>query len=89
MLPEIKLVWPYLPVNTGEQELVAIGHVPMNFHFCCANFWPAMDAACSLQYMPTGPRYLEDGLVVPRCRFKAMSNEKALIYILKNELEKR
>ena len=37
---------------------------------------------------PTGPRYLEDKLVVPGC-FKALSNEKALISILKNELEKK
>ena len=35
--------------------------------------------------MLTGPRYLEDGLVVPGC-FKAKSNEKALIQILENEL---
>ena len=38
--------------------------------------------------MPTGPRYLEDRLVVPEC-FKALSNEKALISILKNELGKK
>ena len=43
---------------------------------------------CCLEFNSTGPRYLEDGLVVPGC-FKAMSNEKALICILKNELEKR
>ena len=38
--------------------------------------------------MPTGPRYLKDGLVVPGC-FKALSNEKALISILKDELGKK
>ena len=41
-----------------------------------------------LEFTPTGPRYLEDRLVV-RGRFIAMSNEKALIYILKNELEEK
>ena len=43
---------------------------------------------CCLEFMQTGQRYLEDGLVVPGC-FKALSNEKALISILKDELGKK
>ena len=74
----------YLPVNDREQELV--GHVPIELSFLLCKFL-ARDRCC-LEFTPIGPRYLEDGLVVPGC-FKAMSNEKALIYILKNELEKK
>ena len=39
-------------------------------------------------FTPAGSRYLKDGLVVPG-RFKAMSNGKTLLFILKNELEKK
>ena len=74
----------YLPLNDEEQELV--GHVPIELSFLLCKFL-ALDGCC-LKFMPTGPRYLEDGLVVPGC-FKAISIEKALIQILKNELEKK
>lgn len=74
----------YLPVNDGEEELV--GHVPIELSFLLCKYL-ARDGCC-LEFTPTGPRYLEDGLVVPG-RFKATSNGKALICILKNELEKK
>jgi hypothetical protein len=60
--------------------------VPIELSFLLCKF---LDRdGCCLEFTPTGPRYLEDGLVVPG-RFKAMSSENALIHILKNELEKK
>ena len=58
---------------------------PLNCCFYCANIWLAMDATWSLLLLVQGT---EDGLVVPGY-FKATSNGKALICILKNELEKK
>ena len=68
----------------GEQELV--GHMRIELSFLLCKYL-ARDGCC-LEFMPTGPRYLKDGLVVPGC-FKALSNEKALISILKNKLGKK
>lgn len=49
----------YLPENDREQELV--GLVPIELSFLLCKFL-AHDVCC-LEFTPTGPRYLEDGLV--------------------------
>ena len=71
-------------LNDGEQRLV--GHVPIELSFLLCKFL-ARDG-CRLEFTPTGPRYLEDGLVVPG-RFRAISNKTTLIRILKVELQKK
>ena len=76
------IIGTYLSVNDREQRLV--GHVPTELSFLLCKFL-ACDG-CRLEFTPTGPRYLEDGLVVPG-RFQAISNKTALIRILKDELQ--
>lgn len=49
----------YLPENDREQELA--GLVPIELSFLLCKFL-AHDVCC-LEFIPTGPRYLEDGLV--------------------------
>ena len=43
---------------------------------------------CSLEFSPTGARFLEDGLVVPG-RYTALSNDKKMVTILHRELERK
>ena len=63
------IIGTYLSVNDGEQRLV--GHVLIELLFLLCKFL-ARDGCC-LEFMPTGPRYLDDGLVVPG-RFHVISN---------------
>ena len=42
----------------------------------------------SLEFSPTGARFLEDGLVVPG-RYTALSNDKKTVTILHRELERK
>ena len=43
---------------------------------------------CSLEFSPTGARFLEDRLVVPG-RYTALSNDKKMVTILHRELERK
>ena len=43
---------------------------------------------CSLEFSPTGARFLEDGLVVP-WRYTVLSNDKKMVPILHRELERK
>ena len=67
-----------------SEELV--GHLPIELSFLLYNFLE-LDG-CSLQFSPTGARFLEDGLVVPG-RYSAFSKNKKLVDILYKELELR
>ena len=76
------IIGTYLSANDGEQRL--LGHVPIELSFLLCKFL-ARDG-CRLEFTPTGPRYLEDELVISGS-FQAISNKTALIRILKGELQ--
>ena len=66
------------------QQLV--GHLPIELSFLLCKFLSR--EGCSLEFSPTGARFLEDGLVVPG-RYTALSNDKKIVTILHRELERK
>lgn len=75
--------------SADSQQVV--GHLPTELSFLLCKFISRQ--GCSLEFTPTGPRKLEDGLVVPgnfiaRCRADK-PHAKKLITILKTELDKK
>ena len=56
----------YKPVDTAMKEKeTLVGHLPIELSFLLCNFLES-EENCGLSFSPTGPRLLEDGLVVPR-----------------------
>ena len=47
-----------------------------------------MKVACSLEFSPTGVRFLENGLAVLGC-YTAFSNNRKMVTILHKELERK
>ena len=70
--------------SSQDQELV--GHLPIELSFLLCKFLSR--EGCSLEFSPTGARFLEDGLVVPG-RYTALSNDKKMVTILHRELERK
>ena len=70
--------------SSQDQELV--GHLPIELSFLLCKFLSR--EGCSLEFSPTGARFLEDGLVVPG-RYTALSNDKKMLTILHRELERK
>ena len=70
--------------SSQGQELV--GHLPMELSFLLCKFLSR--EGCSLEFSPTGARFLEDGLVVPG-RYTACSNNQKMISILHKELQRK
>ena len=70
--------------SSQDQELV--GHLPIELSFLLCKFLSR--EGCSLEFSPTGARFLEDGLVVPG-RYTAFSNVKTMVTILHGELERK
>ena len=63
-----------------------VGHLPIKLSFLLCKFLES-EENCGLLFSPTGPRLLEDGLVVPG-RYIANRPKKRL-EVLKHELDKR
>ena len=70
--------------SSQDQELV--GHLPIELSFLLCKFLSR--EGCSLEFSPTGARFLEDGVVVPG-RYTALSNDKKMVTILHRELERK
>ena len=70
--------------SSQDQELV--GHLPIELSFLLCKFLSR--EGCSLEFSPTGARFLEDGVVVPG-RYTALSNDKNMVTILLRELERK
>ena len=70
--------------SSQDQELV--GHLPIELSFLLCKFLSR--EGCSLEFSPTGARFLEDGVVVPG-RYTALSNDKKMVTILLRELERK
>ena len=68
--------------SSQDQELV--GHLPIELSFLLSKFLSR--EGCSLEFSPTGARFLEDGPVVTGCN-TAFSNDKTMVTILHRELE--
>ena len=68
--------------SSQDQELV--GHLPIELSFLLCKFLSR--EGCSLEFSPTGARFLKDGLVVPG-RYTALSNNKKMVAILHRELQ--
>ena len=65
-----------------DQEFV--GHLPIELFFLLCKFLSR--EGCSLEFSPTGARFLEDRLVVPGC-YTAFSNNQNMVSVLHKELE--
>ena len=70
--------------SSQDQELV--GHLPIELLFLLCKF--LSHEGCSLEFSPTGARFVEDGLVVPGC-YTAFSNNQKMVSILHKELERK
>ena len=70
--------------SAQDQELV--GHLPIELPFPLCKVLSR--EGCSLEFSPTGERFLEDGPVVPG-RYTALSNDKIMVTILHRELERK
>ena len=70
--------------SSQDQELV--GHLPIELSFLLCKFLSR--EGCSLEFSPTGAKFLEDGLMVPG-RYTALSNDKKMVTILHRELERK
>ena len=77
----------YKTVDVGMKEKeTLVGHLPMELSFLLCKFLES-EENCGLLFSPTGPRLLEDGLVVPG-KYVAKGPKKRL-QVLKNELDKK
>ena len=70
--------------SSQDQELV--GHLSIELSFLPCKF--LSHEGCSLEFSPTGARFLEDRLVVPG-QYTALSNNKKMVAILHRELERK
>ena len=69
-----------------KEKETLVGHLPMELSFLLCKFLES-EENCGLLFSPTGPRLLEDGLVVPG-KYVAKGPKKRL-QVLKNELDKK
>ena len=69
-----------------KEKEALVGHLPVELSFLLCKFLESKEN-CGLLFSPTGPRLLEDGLVVPG-KYIAKGPIKRL-EVLKNELDKR
>ena len=72
--------------TSSSQYQGLVGHLPIELSFLLCKFLSR--EGCSLEFSPTGARFLEDGLVVPG-RYTALSNDKKMVTILHRELERK
>ena len=70
--------------TSSSQDQEQVGHLPIELSFLLCKFLSR--EGCSLEFSPTGVKFLEDGLVVPG-RYTALSNDKKMVTILHRELE--
>ena len=80
----VAIIYRLSTSSSQDQELV--GHLPIELSFLLCKFLSR--EGCSLEFSPTGARFLEDGLVVPG-RYTALSNDKKMVTILHRELERK
>ena len=78
----VKRIYRLSTSSSQDQELV--GHLPIELSFLLCKSCEG----CSLEFSPTGARFLEDGLVVPG-RYTAFSNNQKMVSILHKELERK
>ena len=69
-----------------KEKQTLVGHLPIELSFLLCKFLES-EENCGLLFSPTGPRLLEDGLVVPG-KYIAKGPKKRL-EVLKHELDKR
>ena len=69
-----------------KEKETLVGHLPTELSFLLCKFLES-EENCGLLFSPTGPRLLEDGLVVPG-KYIAKGPKKRL-EVLKHELDKR
>ena len=72
--------------NSSSQDQELVGHLPIELSFLLSKF--SSREGCSLEFSPTGARFLEYGLVVSG-RYTAFSNDKKMVTILHRELERK
>ena len=72
--------------TSSSQDQEVVGHLPKDLSFLLCKFLSR--DGCSLEFSPTGARFLEDGLVVPG-RYNALPNDKKMVAILHRELERK
>ena len=81
---EIEALYRLSTSSSQDQDLV--GHLPIELSFLLCKFLSR--EGCSLEFSPTGARFLKDGFLVPG-RYTALSNNKKMVTILHRELERK
>ena len=71
----------------GRIEIKLVGHVSMEL-IIIFTMQVFSRKGCHLEFSPTGSRYLEDGLVVPR-KYLASAEDKKLIAIRMNSIRRQ